>query len=341
MIDILIKSFNRPYYLDRCITSIYQNVEGNFAITVLDDGTPEKYIFKLKEKFPEVLWEMSENAQKKRKSIEENLNNGTEINGFEIPTKLWKAAVSNTEKYVLVTEDDVWFTQHIHLSHIAEEMEYLQIPLVKLGWLGMRNDENFCKTGRLSEILTEYTPKNLFTANKTVMGWFFYNKFKFFTILYKLGLVDNKTREKYWSINSILMGLYHKEYWLAIWKDATGKVDEKQQLRNAAAWYHENKKARFARTSQEVMKTTFQSSATGSYHEYDGVFDINRFNFILNEAWYHDNLDAMQNYPNDFSEEYIMRFLDQEKHPRAQCNNWMTWAERFKNQYKNLGAITH
>ena len=73
-----------------------------------------------------------------------------------------------------------------------------------------------------------------------------YNKYKFFTILYKLGLVDNETKRKYWGINSILMGLYQKEYWLSIWEDAKGEVDEKQQLRNAAVWYHKNKKAVFA-----------------------------------------------------------------------------------------------
>ena len=47
-------------------------------------------------------------------------------------------------------------------------------------------------------------------------------------------IILNFILEKYWSINSILMGLYDKKYWLAIWKDAAGRVDEKQQLRNAA-----------------------------------------------------------------------------------------------------------
>jgi hypothetical protein len=33
------------------------------------------------------------------------------------------------------------------------------------------------------------------------------------------------------------MGFWQKEYWLHIWKDAKGKVDEKQQLRNASNFY--------------------------------------------------------------------------------------------------------
>ena len=53
--DLLIKSFNRPYYLDRCIQSIYLNIhDNNFNIIVLDDGTPKKYLDKLLEKFPSI-----------------------------------------------------------------------------------------------------------------------------------------------------------------------------------------------------------------------------------------------------------------------------------------------
>ena len=48
MVNIFIKSFNRPYYLDRCLQSIENFVEGDFWVKVLDDGTPEKYLKKIK-----------------------------------------------------------------------------------------------------------------------------------------------------------------------------------------------------------------------------------------------------------------------------------------------------
>jgi len=51
MTHIIIKSFNRPYYLDRCLQSIYKFVKGNFKIIVLDDGTPGKYLNKSKKSF--------------------------------------------------------------------------------------------------------------------------------------------------------------------------------------------------------------------------------------------------------------------------------------------------
>src|SRR5690606_15050098 len=109
--------------------------------------------------------------------------------------------------------------------------------LTKLGWLGNFSDDKSIEIRPIENGLNVLIPKNLFSSNEFVMDLFMYNKFKFFTLLYKLGLVNNETKRKYWALNSILMGLYHKDYWLYIWKDAQGKVDEKQQLRNAAVWF--------------------------------------------------------------------------------------------------------
>lgn len=338
MTTIIIKSFNRPHYLDRCLHSIYLHVKGSFEVKVLDDGTPPLYLEKIATKYPNALILQSNQYKEKIKAIEENITSTKPIDGFTIPTDLWFNTVNSSSDFVLVTEDDVWFTKSIDLDELINEMKSFSIPLLKLGWLGNYSDDKNYRIKQLSEHIYQTQPVDLFTSNKVVMDLFMYNKYKFFTILYKLGLVDNQTKRKYWGINSILMGLYQKEYWLSIWEDAKGEVDEKQQLRNAAVWYHKNKKAVFARTNQEVLKTTFQSSATGSYHEYGNHFDVNRMNYILNEAWLKDEFDAMENYPKDFSDHYIKSFLDQANHSDAQYEEWYKWAEKFRAQYRNLGA---
>ena len=336
MTGILIKSFNRPYYLDRCIASIFKNVLGDFRISILDDGTPEKYLTKIQEKYPNITIIKSDQYLQKVKAIEENLHSGKDINGFEIPTQLWKKAVEKSSDYVLVTEDDVWFFDKINLNKLVADMRLHHINMVKLGWLGNLKDERHQKTEPLNSLLNKTIPKKLFTSNEMIMDLFMYNKFKFFTILYKLNFFENAYKRRYWALNSILMGLYQKEYWLHIWKEANGIVDEKQQLRNAAVWYHRNKKNEnfVAKTNKEYMKTTFQSSATNSYHQYDFDFDVNYFNHKMNEAWYHNNFDALQNYPNDFSLDYFEQFFD-EKINKAEFRKWV---EKFKNQYKNLGC---
>ncbi len=336
MIEILIKSFNRPYYLDRCIQSIEQFVSGNYRIMVLDDGTPEKYLQKIREKYPEVEIRTSESYSNKIKAIEENLKSGKEINGFEIPTKLWRNTAKDASEYFIMTEDDVWFTKEINLVELSESAKKHKTGLIKLGWLGnFKDDENIILYD-INENITAVKPKELFLSNPLIMDWFFYNKYKFFTILYRLGFADNTTKRKYWALNSILMGFWDKNYWLYIWKDAKGKVDEKQQLRNAAVYYrsHQKNKNFIARTKEEKMKTTFQSSATNSYHQYGFAFDVNLFNHLINEAWYNGEFDPMQNFPKDFSIDYLVSFLKD----KINVEEFRKWVEQFKNQYRNLGA---
>lgn len=336
-VQIIIKSFNRPFYLDRCLKSIENCVKGAYEISVLDDGTPIKYLDKIKVKYPFAKFFVSSQYESKVSAIQNNLVNGEEIDGFQIPTDLWFDAVKNsTSDYVLIIEDDVWFKEDINLEEISQEMLEKNIYLVKLGWLGNYSDDQFVKIHPLSNNLDCIQPIRLFTSNPFVMDLFMYNKYKFFTILYKLGLVTNKTKRKYWALNSILMGLYQKDYWLYIWKDAQGKVDEKQQLRNAASYYHTHKNNLnfIARTKKEYLKTTFQSSATNSYHKYGDDFDVNYFNHLINQAWLNGSFDEMQNFPKDFSLEYFEKFLN-EKIDKTAFRNWVL---KFKNQYKNLGC---
>lgn len=336
MTDIFIKSFNRPFYLDRCISSAYAMVSGNFRITVLDDGTPEKYLKKIEQKFPEVIIRKSAQYPEKIQSIEENIQSGKEINGFEIPTDLWIHAAKEASDFFIMTEDDVWFTEKINIDKLVEDMQKYQISLLKLGWLGNFSDDRNIEISGLNTMINRTVPKSLFLGNQKVMEAFFHNKLKFFTLLYKLGIVNNETRRKYWALNSILMGLYRKEYWLQIWNGMQGKVDEKKQLINASVYYrkHRSNPNFVSRTKHEVMKTTFQSSATNSYHQYGDSFDVNLFNHLINEAWLREDFDAMQNFPKDFSLAYFETFIKN----KIDVKEFRKWVEQFKNQYRKLGA---
>ena len=114
------------------------------------------------------------------------------------------------------------------------------------------------------------------------------------------------------------------------------KVDEKKQLINASVFYKKNRKNPnfISRLKNEAMKTTFQSSATNSYHQYGYDFDVNLFNHIINEAWLKGDFGALENFPKDFSLEYFEEFIKDKIDP-AEFRKWVT---HFKNQYQNLGA---
>lgn len=135
------------------------------------------------------------------------------------------------------------------------------------------------------------------------------------------------------------MGFFNKNYWLKIWEEMDGKVDEKKQLLNASLFYKKNRgKQNFvSRLKKEAMKTTFQSSATNSYHNYGFDFDVNRFNYLINEAWLKGEFDAMENFPKDFSLDYFKRFVSQ----TINISEFEKWVNKFRNQYEEMGCNTN
>lgn len=336
MTDIFIKSYNRAFYLDRCISSIYTMVKGAYRIVVLDDGTPARYLDKLQERYPKIEIRRSKQYHQKAQGVEENICSGKPIDSLGIPTDLWIDAVKNASEYFIITEDDVWFTEEINVDELSLKAKNNNISLLKLGWLNNYKDDQWVNLSPIDEQLTAVQPKDLFLSSPMIMDWFFYNKYKFFTLSYKLKLFDNYTKLKYWALNSILMGFWQKDYWLYVWKDAYGKVDEKQQLRNAAIYYrnHKNNPNFIARLKDEAMQTTFQSSATNSYHEYGFDFDVNLFNHLINQAWLKGDFDAMQNFPKDFSSDYFTPFIE----GKINVEEFKKWVNQFKNQYRNLGC---
>ena len=147
--DIIIKSFNRPYYLDRCILSILKNVKGDFKIKIVDDGTPKKYLERIKEKHQvEIIPTI--NYLQKSKNIEE----GKENNGFVIPTESWRKAVEEASDYFLITEDDVWFTNQINCNELITRMNGL-LPKPPEVLINSTFDV-LKKAGLFSELIVKY-----------------------------------------------------------------------------------------------------------------------------------------------------------------------------------------
>ncbi|WP_128330807.1 hypothetical protein [Apibacter sp. HY039] len=124
--DILIKSFSRPYYPDRCLFSIYKNIKDFKNILF---------------KYQEVNIIESEAYLKKNKSIEKKPKTGKKINGFEIHSKLWIDSVTNSSNYVISTENDVWFTKSNNVNLLLKIMKDKNIYLLKLSWFGKKKRE--------------------------------------------------------------------------------------------------------------------------------------------------------------------------------------------------------
>lgn len=332
-LDIFIKSFNRAYYLDRAIYSLKKHLKGSYKITVLDDGTPSKYLDKIKEKYPDVEIKINSSARLKHNAIEENIKHGTEINGFIIPVDLWKSAVKSASDYFIMTEDDVWLTDDIDIDSTLETLQNHKSSLLKIGWISNRKvNSNFYS---ISNNISAVEP--LFSVGpRWFMSYLFNNKFKLYSILYRLHLINKETFKDFWIMNALLIGLYHKNYWLYLWNNIDEKVDEQMQILNATQWFrkHKNNKYNYTKFNNLKMNTTFISSATNSYHQYKIKCDINYFNHIMNNAWYKGEFNSLENFPKDIPEDYYISFLNKYPSERCTSENWKKWAKRFKEQYK-------
>lgn len=337
--DIIIKSFNRPYYLDRCLQSIYKNVVGtDFTVKILDDGTPEKYLVRLIEKYPAIQISKSEYYTEKASKVAEDTSSPGNDLKADIPIELWIEAAQNATDYFLLLEDDIWLTETINLNAVQSFLEAKKVFFLKLFWLG--NDKLIeSKVTEKNDIISVYKPQ-IFTSHPLLFRLVFrMNRFKSRAILTFLKIYSKEKFLKYYTLYSVAGVVFKKEYFLNLWKNHTHTVDEHLQLFNAVSYYHQNNSIRFARTNVEVARTGFLSSATNHYKEYEDVhLDMLAINKVLNEAWYAGDLDVMENFPNDMDEGTIGTVLEKANHPQAQKQEWQRWVEQFKKQFRSFGC---
>jgi glycosyltransferase involved in cell wall biosynthesis len=332
--DIVIKSFNRPYYLERCLRSIYSFVTGDFTVRILDDGTPSEYLDKIADLYPTVLIARSPAYEQKAAAILAHVNGEKKYDQFFIPTAFWIEQVELCSDVFLLLEDDIWLTAPLSLPDFQLEMQTRHIAMVKISWLG-NNTLVEGEKRQINEHMEEIVPAIPFASQAI-----FLNKYRIRSVLYRLGILrlmksDFKYQLPFYSLYSVASAFFDKQYWLYLWNDALTKVDEGRQLRKAAHWL-QTTKSHYAKTKTEVSRTSFITSATNEFKEAN--LDVIRFNHHLNQAWLRDELDAMQNFPADFEHTYLGRFLDAAQDERSTYAEWLKWIKQFKLQYQRIGC---
>lgn len=333
--NVYIKSFNRPYYLDRCIHSVFLNIiDDNLTVIVLDDGTNPKYLQKIKEKYPDVDIRLSPFYMDKVSKIEKFVAGGEAIKEMEIPTQFWLSnIVANNDDYFMVLEDDIWVTDKIDARGTLDLMKSHNMCMLKLFYF---NNSRLIsgKLKPLSEQINSIKPK-LFTNNefffkKILLG----NPFKLWSILRRFN-IKNKNLVNYYTIYNVAGAIFSKKYYAYLWRDFSGKVNEHEQLIKALKFYNNEEQVTYGVVNKDLLNTSFSSSATNTF----GDIDFNPFiyNDLINQSWYCGDLDTMSGYPDDILEIDIKKILEQKKHKLASVEQWEKWVGRFKEQYKEIG----
>lgn len=334
--NIYIKSFNRVYYLDRCITSIIENCSGNYQIVVMDDGTPRVYLDKLISKFSFISIKKSPFYDSKVEIIENNLKSNKLISNLEIPAKFWLETIfTDNDEVFMILEDDMWFVEKTDLNDIKELFSVNTLKLLKLSNNG--NDKvNHGKRLMLTPKIDAIIP-SLPLKNPKLFSSFINNKFKLRSIFNKITKTKNDSYLlKYYTIYAVAGAVYSKSYYQYLWKDFAGTVNEFVQLTRAVKYLSENNDSiSYATFKNDIIKTSFSSSATNMFASVN--LNVFRYNYILNEAWLNSSFNSMENYPKDFSDVTIENILDDSGFEDARVEEWHKWKSVFERRYKELG----
>ena len=132
MMLVLIKSFNRPWALDRCLHSL-TNIAGISKTIVVDDGTEEKYLSILKNKYPHTIFHTDpRNAGKVARMRERGITPVELWNGID-PNKIWVAqAKKHSDGYFMLHEDDGYTPQPFNVNAILADMKSAKAAYIDL-----------------------------------------------------------------------------------------------------------------------------------------------------------------------------------------------------------------
>ncbi len=333
--DILIKSFNRPYYLDRCIQSILDFViVSKLKIIVLDDGTPEKYLKKIQNKYPFIVILKSEYYTEKT-----NLINNNSLNFIpKIPIDLWLTSAKKATDYFVLLEDDIWLKKSINLDKLEIDLKQKNLLMLKLYWLG---NPKLIPTKILNKLNNIFVYKeNLITKNRFLYKLIFHvQRLKINKIMIYLKINSEQRKLDYYHIYATAGAIFNREYFLKLWDKHDNEVNEYLQICNALKFIKNNKNCCFGFLENEIVKTGFVSAATNLYKNYPNI-DINMFvlNKILNESWYNDKFNTTSEFDEDLKNSEIESILNYHDNKKAKASEWEKWTTAFRQQYKDFGC---
>ncbi|MGJ1248433.1 glycosyltransferase family 2 protein [Sphingobacterium sp. UBA7038] len=319
--DIVIKSFNRAYLLDRVLHSIYNYVDiSKHRIIILDDGTPKKYLDKLQEKYLNIDLIFSPFYDKKSSGEREKMN---------APTQFWRSEISKLSDYFLLIEDDIWMNQETDLLSIENICKKNDISFFKLRWWA--NDKMI--SGKYTEV-----EKNLGLMDvKLPLRYELLVKNKYFlhSICILLRIMPQNYFVPLYSIYDVGGQIFSKEFYLNIWPEKQDRIEEMIQLGNAATWFRKDRSKQIGRSLHEMLNTTFRSSATGNKEKLG--FSMDQCNTIWNNAWLEGKFDPLKNFPEDFPIDYLSSFLTPYL-SKNEIDSWITWSNNWESHFKEMGS---
>lgn len=294
--NVYIKSFNRPFYLERCIRSIEFFATGVHRIIVLDDGTLSRYLDKLKVSYPRVEVRSSGADDGKYELLREERFADIQ-HRYPLASDFWTREIRKEgDSYFFMMEDDAWISRRLDLSMIRESLEEAGAVICKFWWGDARNHAH--------DVYASYQ-----APSGTAIDYF---------------RPSTKQISDLYSAWIVAFSVFRKDYWLHNVSGIRRMADEQTQLCNVHDFLAQNPTSTFAKSRQRSVFQGWTVPGRSTPEYYDKGLRQHIYMDSLNEAWYSGRLDVVQNFPYDFSDSYVTSLLSQEL-TQAQVQIWEQW----------------
>lgn len=295
---IYIKSFNRPFYLDRCLRSVGFWVRGCDEVVVLDDGTLERYMPALRARHPHVRWEKSNADDSKYELVRRG--GWSEIRArYEDAAGFWTRVLRrDAPREFVMLEDDTWFVDLVDLREVRDAMRIEDIPLVKLWW----GPDSMHPPSDDAGGLPASFPAGLRRFRPTL-----------------------RTGDDLWKVWIQCMAAYRLDYWMTAYEGIRDGVnDEPHQLRRIADEIARRGISTWGRSGRRVVYQGW--AAPGRSDPKYASLGLAQHLLLdrLNEAWLSDELDSAEGMPFDFSADCLAGLFEGHL-PPEQIAAWAAW----------------
>ncbi|OAN46676.1 hypothetical protein A6A04_06115 [Paramagnetospirillum marisnigri] len=298
--DIVVKAFSRPFYLDRCLASIRANLDNLGPVTVLDDGLFPAMREHLERKYPEVRFVRSPWCAVKPLAIRERLrqplpDDADQFAGLRAdlervliwpgdmdPLTFWRDAIGDlTGEFMLLIEEDVWVSDHLDLAAVEDAMRRHGLLTVSAFYQGfqafgaVRTGEEAGETARLEVMEVPWPPRR-------------------------------DMADTYFPVS---LAFFDRRFWLDCHATAPGWIPEgpihDHAMEVMAAMIGRGETPGFGRISPQVLHHGFSLSTRVPMAQYGSEVTLYDISDLLSVAWLEGRLDPMRDFPADFSEDYL------------------------------------
>ena len=313
MLNVYIKCYSRPAYLDRCIRSVKRMVSGYQAIVLLDDGLEDQHLARILELHPDV---------QVRRSLKVTCRDGGTAAPDDPrlldPARFWVQEIGkDSNRFMFLMEEDTWLTKPFDLPLVLRNMERNNALLLRLYWNG---NPRFALSEEviLAAILDGGTTLEYYAPKPK--HWF---------DLYRMF--------------SLAQAIYRTDYWVHSYTDIPSWHAEQHVLQRALAFVkaHQDEapRPRFAKMEHEVVRHCVSSTSRADAGGIGVTCKIDPvpYNAVLNEGWYDGSLDPLEGFPHDFSEAGLMRLFEA-RLGREAAEAWLAWKRDYLRMYAAMGC---